>query len=322
MISKLIIILPIYILFLYRPCTSTKIISNRKITTLLKKGEDCKNITPTSRCEDGLFCEDGSCKVLNGGECILHDNFCANGTHCVLTRYLTKAGKCVKIPAANGHCLSNYDCQNFMKCENNSCKRNTYHDCYDDNECASGLKCVGTKNFKFKMCIQDEYRKNAGDSCGFNPYNVCKSNLICEDEKCKIKQHGSCSLIPTQFQSMKGDNCVKGLKCVTYKTYWVIRQRQCEIPSSTNGKCKNSTYCTFGRTCEDGICKIKNGFNCLKNQDACAKGLQCFKYLSFKICLKPVPESGYCENSYMSRLHCDEKRNYWCFQNKCFPSYN
>lgn len=145
------------------------------------------------------------------------------------------------------------------------------YECTDTpNDCTPGLVCAGHP--WRKTCV---VAKNPGMQCLIEPFWVCRSELVCENDVCKIPRGGSCTKNP--------DHCAQGLscdgkgtekRCITYKTPGM----GCPV---------NELFwiCQSGLTCENNVCKIPRGGRCNDSPTQCASGLNCDGKLSAKRCI-------------------------------------
>lgn len=158
------------------------------------------------------------------------------------------------------HPNSRSKCASGLICQNEVCKIDTKGICTNDRDhCAEGLSCVGTG--RRKRCYVP---MGPGKECLIDPYWFCASNLVCENEICKIPQGGDC----TGYE----DSCASGLMCLGRNN-----RKTCGMVVDVGGVCGNdpSKVCDDGLTCDRNTCKIAESESCSSSPDACASGLSC-----------------------------------------------
>lgn len=151
--------------------------------------------------------------------------------------------------------------------------------------CPRGQICAGTR--RQKRCVP---ARRLGQSCGRNPYRVCRAGLTCEVHTCRgrfVPLDGRCS--------KKGMRCRRGLVCAG-----TAEVKKCVKPMPVGGKCAKDPFwvCRVGLVCKGGVCqyeRVPKGGSCRFKGSVCDKGLVCSGTEANPRCVMPMKKGQKCK---------------------------
>lgn len=150
----------------------------------MKVGAKCKG-DPYWVCEPGATCEDGMCRIADGGDCAgKRTNMCRTGRACMRAQAKNKK-ICMVTAGKNATCNANRPCQRPLVCADGRCKDRKRLPLgaacgTPKTSCRAGLRCV--KRGGEKSCRRVVEK---GSTCGKSTPNVCKAGLSCKNETCE-----------------------------------------------------------------------------------------------------------------------------------------
>lgn len=152
-------------------------------------------------------------------------------------------------------------------------------------KCFAGKVCAGPSGNK--KCVTP---MQVGQSCGKDPFWICKRGLTCEHFVCRgkyVPQDGRCT--------RGGLRCRAGLACAG-----TAQVRKCVKPMGEGMKCKGDPYwvCKHGLVCRGGVCQkraIPKDASCRWPAAVCAKGLVCAGKADNPRCVMPMKMGGKCK---------------------------
>lgn len=271
--------------------------NKRRCIVRRKVGQTCST-KPLSLllCKIGLKCENKSCRIPVGGDCLRPDvstgsklgnnNGCVRNAQCVGS----KSKKTCRIPAGPGaSCDTNPSagkiCSSILKCEDGKCKIRAGHDCAKyPNACENGSTCI-QHNKKRKRC------KNAvplGGKCGSKTTAPCAKGLQCDRNRCKLPRGAECDKKPSL--------CMTGLLCVLGNG----RKKVCKKVLKLGERCTpgqtSDPACGLDAECYNNRCRIREGASCEKFSNLCSRDLRCVGKKGHRKCKKPVNVGGSCKS--------------------------
>lgn len=223
-------------------------------------------------CATGLICMDNECKIPSMGLCTDNQDACAFGLSCLGTK---EEKKCTEPTAVGGECetdLFNF-CKSNLVCQKNLCKIPASGACTNNpDECADGLKCVGSDDVK--QCTTPSL---VGDGCEIDMFSFCEDGLICEENECKIAERSTCTREPNA--------CASGLRCVGAN-----KEKRCKKLMPVGEKCETDPFwfCEDGLICQNRRCRIPSKGLCLHAPSFCVRNTKCVGTETMKKCKKPM----------------------------------
>lgn len=251
---------------------------SKKCVNIIPVGDKC-NAAENKICDDGLVCEDGTCKIPESGPCHDTPSLCITGKTCV--GKFDNDKKCKDLMPPGGGCKIDpyWRCQDDLLCEGQVCKIRVGNDCsaFPD-QCFSTLDCVDLNGSK--KCVN---KNPVGGTCDAAQNSVCEDGLVCENKICKIPEGDTCTT--------NRDGCATGLGCVGANA-----EKRCKTLMPPGGKCETDPFwfCQDGLVCENKKCRIPEKSTCSGNPQDCADGLSCVGANAEKRCKKLMPPNGKC----------------------------
>lgn len=256
---------------------------------------------PFSVCMNGLRCEQGMCKTPIGSSCLTEGSVCSGDSECVGSADKKTCVQPKDIGESCGIQTTSF-CKRGLVCLENSCSKPKIRaggNCLlNGSKCEDGLVCAG--HSRRKICVSP---RNRGDHCGFNSFAICQEGLTCHNRMCMVQQNEDC--LP------KRSKCLPGLLCIGQ-----AHRKLCVRPMDEGNSCEQDPFwvCKNGLNCINNVCvkpNVKEGGNCLGNEEACDVGLVCAGHRRRKVCVKPRTAGQKCYVSSFIRcadgLKCDGK---------------
>ena len=277
-------------------CESETVCEGQTCVRRVPVGQSCS--APNVFCQSDLVCEEGVCKIPEDSSCNGEGvgEFCVDGTKCV-GRTEPENKKCKTLVPPGETCERSVFqvCEEDLVCQSNVCKIKENDSCAEegnDDQCESGTDCVGPDD-------AEECRKPipVGQSCA-DEFSVCESQLVCEENVCKIPVDGRCDV--DDFV------CVAGSKCVRNGS-----ASKCKEPIPVGEACRPNNgfdFCDDGLTCDRQKCRINENGDCLNNEIFCITSTTCVGDDTAKRCTQPVPLNEDCESVFLEcegNLICD-----------------
>lgn len=347
--------------------------AEKRCKTLMPAGERCET-DPFWFCDDGLVCEQKTCRIPSGQSCDGNEENCQSGAVCIdngqgklcmtvlsegqectntpdmCRESLTCKGEsdfkiCKKLMPAGGQCRIDvfWGCEDGLLCEGNTCKIAIGDACdVAEDQCQSGARCTGVSGqrkcsrslsdgdictgmpdlcpsplqcvgrFAEKRC---KNLMSAGEQCHTDPFWICKPDLVCEQQKCRIADGSQCD--------GQEDLCQLGTKCVgtagqkkcskmlgegevcTGKPELCaapracvgrFSEKRCKTLMPVGERCHTDPFwiCEKGLVCERQVCKIPLQGACAGNESRCRFGTACFERNGMKKCLRKLGRGMSC----------------------------
>jgi len=234
----------------------------------------CKHELNELPCSDGNACTKND--VCANGICAGEAVACDDGNLCTSDACAQDTG-CTFAPIA-GPCDDGNPCTVNDQCQLGLCQAGQTIDCNDDNPCTTDECADGG-------C---QYTDLDGIQC--DDGNECTSNDLCINGDCVGEGNESCCL--------KDADCDDGNQCT--KDICLLETGQCTSQAAAmNGLSCNSdsSGCTAGDSCQNGICVIGEQVGCGDAGDECndavceSTGIQTYKCI-----LSPKQEGFPCED--------------------------
>jgi len=216
-------------------------------------------------CSDGNSCTDDGCDPATGG-CIYPPKPggpCEDSDPCTGTGQCNAEGKCIAPPV---------DCSDFNDCTQDACD-------------AAGA-CVHAPVTEGQNCIFPSSEPGAQDIC--TPFGKCGVAGNCKagadlcgchvDSDCTAKDKDLCDgLLTCQFAGQVFDclplpdsavTCGTGQDTACTKNKCNPATGACALTSLPNGTpCQDGSACTFGDSCQDGLCVAGPALDCEDDND-------------------------------------------------------
>ncbi|KAN0025048.1 hypothetical protein ACTFIV_009460 [Dictyostelium citrinum] len=177
-----------------------------------------------------------------------------------------------------------------------------------DDLCIRGTDCLLDKNNDYR-CLDNSFA-SAGEECELDSDCITKE-LVCINGICQIKPLKDCEHDSDNCNYNEYCSCGDGSECM------------CKIKKDEGGVCTFDSHCSYGLTCENGVCTsyqfIGLGFSCTSSSYKICdynKGLYC----SNNICQKFVEPSPSSCNPNATTTQCSSYQTCSCSDNKCYQS--
>ena len=237
-------------------------------------GSNCACTTPED-CEEGQLCvpsgNSGVCTDFPPAGLCWDDSQCPFGATCANAVVCPCDQECLQASpgtcsAGSGCCEDDSDCIGGDVCANQVCKGLVGNKCWRDEDCGSGLECVGES---ICPCGSDCVEADAMGSCFQAGLNCCVSDLDCSFGYACLGE--ACVEVAGEMGCWGNEDCEAGEACVG------------AVPP-----CGCNTLCVESATM--GVCE--GPLECCKGNEECGDGEECIG----GACRKPIPlqQEGTC----------------------------